>query len=418
MPARALAAHLAPTRETTTRTLLLIGEDQPGLAVLAHLALEAGHRVVLPPRGTGHRLRDLCLPSGSGINVSTGGTCQAMPVYGTEVRTGWDLSLFSSGSTTGHPRAYGLTLGRLDTVTAWYETIYQVTQDSVIVTALPVSYNFPFIAGVLLAARLGARLHLSRTFSEVLTDAAHLANTADRVIVLANPVVLDQATGHDPLPARIMIDSGGAPLSTTAITHYRDHGIDVREGYGLTETASLTHFDTQAGAASLGTVGTAMPGVTATITREQGRPLINLATPALAVPLDLAEPLPGPVLGTTDLGQIDHDGRLRILGRADDHPIGGRWPRDTLDALGPLLRHRCALVRHPSPGQATIRLLTPTSPPSARELVHHAAEYLGLPREHITITIQDRPLLHSAKLPTGRPRGAGQAPSRRAESSS
>ncbi|RBQ13982.1 hypothetical protein DP939_43160 [Spongiactinospora rosea] len=57
------------------------------------------------------------------------------------------------------------------------------------------------------------------------------------------------------------------------------------------------------------------------------------------------------------------------------------------------------MIRHPSPDQATVHLLTPISPPSTHALADHAAEYLGLPREHITITIQDRPLLHSAKLP-------------------
>jgi AMP-binding enzyme len=396
--AHALAAHLAPdlTAAPSPRTWLLTGDNQPGLAALTYLALAAGHRVVLPPHSSPRR--DLHLPSGLGMNIHHSPS-DPVPMPGTDVRAGWDLALFSSGSTTGRPRAYGFTCDQLATVTSWYETIYRVSGDSVIVTALPVHYNFTVIAGVLLAARLGARLHLAGTFHDVLTDAAQLAKTADRVAVLANPVALDQATPAPQLPAHVMIDSGGAPLSTTAITDYRAHGIDVREGYGLTETASLTHFDTEAAATSLGTVGTAMPGVATAITSQTGRPLVEVTSPATAIPLDPAERHVGPTLRTTDLGHVDDHGRLRLLGRADDHQISGLWPHDTLDMLGPLLGRRCALVRHPTADQATVRVLTPISPNTTGALKDRAAELLGLQLDHITITSQGQaPLLHSAKL--------------------
>ncbi len=102
---------------------------------------------------------------------------------------------------------------------------------------------------------------------------------------------------------------------------------------------------------------------------------------------------------TTDLGKVDDQGRLRILGRVDDHPIHGLWPHDTLDALGPLLGRRCAMVRHPAPDQVTVRTLTPLSAKSAHSIKDRAADLLGLPLEHVTITDQGRtPLLHSAKL--------------------
>ena len=80
----------------------------------------------------------------------------------------------------------------------------------------------------------------------MLDDAARLASSADRLIVLANPVILDQAEPTAALPASVLVDSGGAPLSVAGISDFRARGVDVREGYGLTETASLTHFDTEA----------------------------------------------------------------------------------------------------------------------------------------------------------------------------
>ncbi|MFI0350958.1 AMP-binding protein [Actinomadura sp. 9N407] len=401
--AHTYAARLAPSLTTPTprRTCLLTGDHQPGIATLGAAALTAGHQVALLPTGP-----QVLAPPGIGLHLQAGQQPpQPASVPGDDVRDRWDLALFSSGSTTGRPRGYGFTLDQLDTVTGWYQTIYQATADTIIVTALPAAYNFTFIAGGLLASRLGARLHLVDAFPRVLQEATRLAPAADRVIVLANPVVLDQADPSPPPTGNLTIDSGGAPLSSTAITDYRTHGIDVREGYGLTETASLTHFDTTP-AAPPGTVGTAMPGVT-TIINNDAHPLLQLASPALALPLDPAEPATGPLLQTTDLGRIDETGRLRLLGRADDHPVNGYWPRDTLDALGPILGRRCAMVRHPSPDQVTVHTLTPLSATTRTALAEQAADLLGIPPSHITITAQRTPLLHSAKLPRW---GAHHAP--------
>lgn len=409
--AHQLAARCSPAvaASASPRTWILTGDDQAGLAALTELAFQIGHRVVLAPPGTPRpdagRHADPSavptLPTGLMLHVRDDAgdlPCDPVLAYGTDTRDGWDLAVFSSGSTTGRPRGYGFTRAQLDQVTRWYASIYQATADSIIVTALPAHYNFTVIAGVLLAARLGARLHLVRGFGEVLDEAERLTAAADRVIVLANPVVLDQGRPGRPLPG-VMIDSGGAPLSTTAIADYRNHGIDVREGYGLTETASLTHFDTSATAASLGTVGQPMPGATARITSHADRPLVEVTRPAVAIPLDPDEEATAPVLRTSDLGHVDGHGRLRILGRADDYPITGLWPRDTLDAIGPLLGRRCALVRHLAPDCVGIRVLSPVGRETAGALTDRAADLLGLARGRIMITNQrGERLLHSAKL--------------------
>jgi hypothetical protein len=393
-PARRLAEQTySPLTRTsrTPRTYLLAGSHQPHLAACASAAIDAGHRIVLLPNTPTRPL-----PAGALLNIS-GQHPQPSPTDGVDVRGGWDVAMFSSGSTTGTPRGYGFTRQQLDQVTAWYEQIYQASPDSIIVTALPSAYNFTFVAGVLLAARLGARLHLSRSFRWVLDDAAHLAPRADRLIVLANPVVLDQATPSRTLPTNVLVDSGGAPLNTTTISDYRDHGIDVREGYGLTETASLTHFDAEASPASLGTVGVGMPGVHTRIDTSAGKPIVELASPATGIPLDPAEPPPGDWSRTTDLGSIDEQGRLRLLGRSDDEQINGLWPHDTLDNLGPLLGRRCALIRQRSDA-ITVKLLTPPEG-AVNAIRRRAADLLNLPETHVAVTWQGaQPLLHSAKL--------------------
>ncbi len=143
VPARQLVALAYPPLArgaSRHRTYLLTGSAQPQLAACAQIALRAGNRVVL-------------LPGASGGNpVSTSGTLlhaagrgvSASPMTGIRVRGGWDVAMFSSGSTTGSPRGYGFTMAQLDVVTSWYQAIYQVTPDSVIVTSLPAAYNFTF----------------------------------------------------------------------------------------------------------------------------------------------------------------------------------------------------------------------------------------------------------------------------------
>ncbi|MCO5973748.1 AMP-binding protein [Actinoallomurus soli] len=400
-PARVIAeeTHLPLTRPThAPSTYLMHGSDQARIAAAAQTALQAGHRLVLlpgPPQ-TG------ALPDGIAVRIGER-RVRVDEHTGGDVRGGWEVAMFTSGS-TGTPRGYGFTSPQLEQVTAWYEQIYQVSKDSILVTALPAAYNFTFVAGVLLAARLGARLHLSRSLPRVLHDAKQLASAADRLVVLANPVILDQAQAAGPLPRHVLVDSGGAPLSTTAVMEYRNHGVDLREGYGLTETASLTHFDTDAGIPSVGTVGFGMPGVRTVIDTVGGGPVVEVASPAIGVPLDPAESAPGGRLRTTDLGRLDDRGRLRLLGRIGDEQIGGLWPRDTLDVLGPFLRRRCALVRHHT-GRATIRLLAEASAEYTTAIQCRAADALGVSPDDVFVTSQGpTPLLHSVKLTRSQPR--------------
>jgi len=161
----------------------------------------------------------------------------------------------------------------------------------------------------------------------------------------------------------VLFDSGGAPLSTTALNLFRERHGDLREGYGLTETASLTHFDTEGSERSIGTVGGPMPNVKVRFTHKQSTTRLELSSPNAGRRLLVSGEVmpPGDWLNTGDNAIIDQEGRLRILGRSDDARIQGLWPRDTLDAIGPILGSRCALVQHPSESSVQISLLSDLS---------------------------------------------------------
>lgn len=311
---------------------------------------------------------------------------------------GWQVAMYTSGS-TGPARAFGFTVNQLDRLATWYTTIYRATSDSVICTHLPVTYNFTFVAGLVLAHTLGARLHLAATPRDAFTDASRLARDHDQCVILANPLLLaDPPTRR--LPANVLIDSGGAPLSAHAIATYRERHGDLREGYGLTETGSLTHFDHTAQPAALGTVGTSLPGVITRIVNVDGSPRIAIATPARGTPLHAAAPAPDPEeeLLTTDVGLIDASGRLRLLGRAGDRPVDGLWPRDILDRIGPELGTAAAVITHPADGTIRIRLHRHPGPDITASITDRIVEQTGLNHAAVRIDTTHR-RLHSNKLP-------------------
>ncbi len=127
-----------------------------------------------------------------------------------------------------------------------------------------------------------------------------------------------------PLRHRLGLDrvrvaiSGAAPIAPEILAYFRSLGIDIREGYGLTESTGLIAIHRED--VRLGTVGTAFPGCEMKIA-EDGEILSRSPGNFVGYHDDeeaTAATLEGGWLHTGDIGEIDEHGHLRITDRKKD----------------------------------------------------------------------------------------------------
>jgi long-chain acyl-CoA synthetase len=113
------------------------------------------------------------------------------------------------------------------------------------------------------------------------------------------------------------VGSGSAPLPASVLTWYRDIGLELLEGYGMSENFSYSHISLP-GRSRHGYVGHPLPEVEQRIGEQQE---IQIRSPGhfmgyFKEPDKTAETYTADGwLRTGDMGEIDTDGRLRITGR-------------------------------------------------------------------------------------------------------
>lgn len=135
---------------------------------------------------------------------------------------------------------------------------------------------------------------------------------------LADLLVLAKLKKAMGLSRARMLLSGAAPISLDLIRWYMSLGLDMREIYGMTETATIAIQ--RPGRIKAGTVGEPVPGLDLKLA-EDGEILVRSGSVFrgyLNKPEKTAEALDGGYMHTGDLGEIDADGYLRIVGRKKD----------------------------------------------------------------------------------------------------
>jgi len=119
--------------------------------------------------------------------------------------------------------------------------------------------------------------------------------------------------------------SGGAALPREIALEFQGIGLDIYEGYGLTESAPVLCAHRPEEASKPGSVGRAIPGVQVQIRNPDGEGVgeIVASSPSLCLGYDkdperTAATIVDGWLHTGDLGRLDDEGNLYVVGRLKD----------------------------------------------------------------------------------------------------
>ncbi|MGV9364591.1 AMP-binding protein [Amycolatopsis sp. NPDC003731] len=353
-------------------------------------------------------------------------------------RAGEDIAVISyTSGTTGPPRGVMLShralLANLEQISAVEGVLEQ--DDRVLIT-IPLFHVYGLGPGLLQATAVGATAVLSERFEaqRTLDDCAEHRVTS----ITGVPTMYGEfaAFGADELRRGLAtvrrMTSGAAPLHPKVLTAIREAtGLDVYEGYGLTECAPVVTSTLVTGYPKPGSVGRPLPGIELRLVDSDGTDQ--------AVPLDPddvddvfeAEGETGLVsirganlfsgywpdgghgpddegwFRTGDVGYLDTDGDLHLVDRANDLIIVNGFnvfPREVEEVIGQLPEVAEAAVVgvvDERSGEAVKAVVVPSAGAalSEQQVVDHCAAHLaGYKVPHLVEFAESLPHSATGKL--------------------
>jgi len=298
------------------------------------------------------------------------------------LRAASDLAaiLYTSG-TTGRSKGAMLTHGNLLSNARVLKDSWGWKPGDVLIHALPIFH----VHGLFVASH-GALLNGSRMIWFSRFDArAVVARLPEATVfmgvptlyvrLLAEPGLTREACKH----MRLFI-SGSAPLLIETFNAWRERtGHTILERYGMSETVMLTSnpYRPESGRRG-GTVGLPLPGVGVRVHDDRGSPLpageignIEVKGPNVfkgywRMPAKTADEFTTDLwFKTGDVGRIDSDGYVTIVGRSKDLIISGGYNvypaeiESTINELPGVAESAVVGVPHPDFGEAVVAVVVP-----------------------------------------------------------
>jgi long-chain acyl-CoA synthetase len=318
--------------------------------VVLYLAASRAGLVAVPvnPAFTARELDHVVTDSGAALVISSGRPSAAVRVVAGDQLTDFLASgpdvelpdvqadrlavlLYTSG-TTGSPRGAMLTssalLANLDQLAALEPAA--VTASDTLFVPIPLFHVFGLNGGLGVALHAGAKLVLADRFDP---DATLATMATEQVSVVTGVPTMFAAWIQRPGFAAGFASvrfawSGSAAIRRSLVRSYVERGVELFEGYGLTETAPVLTLNWSAEGPTPGSVGRAVPGVELELRDDDGEP------PRVRDPGEIfvrganlfsgywPDGANGPDdegwFATGDLAVRDDEGNLRLVGRRND----------------------------------------------------------------------------------------------------
>ncbi len=301
--------------------------------------------------------------------------------FDTVERSADDLAafLYTSG-TTGRSKGAMLTQSNLLSNAQTLAEYWQFTSGDVLLHALPIFHTHGlFVATNVILASGGSMIFLPKFNLDVMIDRLPEATTLMGVPTFYTRLLGDDRFTRDLTKHMRLFVSGSAPLlAETHVAFEARTGHRILERYGMTET-NMNTSNPYDGERRAGTVGFPLPGVELKITDpatgdslpqgEIGQIEVrgpNVFKGYWQMPEKTAEELRADGFFITgDLGQIDEDGYVQIVGRDKDLIISGGYniyPKEIeliLDDQPGVLESAVIGVPHPDFGETVLGLIVP-----------------------------------------------------------
>jgi long-chain acyl-CoA synthetase len=261
------------------------------------------------------------------------------------------LLIYTSG-TTGVPKGVMLDHANLDAMTAMGRQALEVGPEDRCLLILPLFHVNGIVVSVLTSLLAGASVVIAERFNP---------NTFFETIERERPTFFSAVpTIYSllaALPAEVQPDTssvrfgvcGAAPASAELLARFEDRfGFPLVEGYGLSEATCGSTINPVSRRRKSGTVGVPFPGQDLRIVDGAGRELPpgqdgevlvrgpNVMRGYLGRPDDTAAAIVDGWLRTGDVGHVDEDGYLSLVGRSKEMIIRGGeniYPKEIEDVL-------------------------------------------------------------------------------------
>jgi long-chain acyl-CoA synthetase len=280
--------------------------------------------------------------------------------------------IFTSG-TTGTPKGVMLSHKNLTSMVAKLSSLFTLYKHDKLLSVLPLHHTLEFSAGFLMPLMHGASIDyleeleadtlaraledqgvtgmvgvpalfqlLERKIYKNVSDAGVLVEKAFDSIVdlnrsLRDKLPWDVSAGkllfypvHRKLGGRMrLLITGGSALPPDTLKAFRGLGFNLYEGYGMTESSPVLTVTRPGDKVVAGSVGRALPGIDVRIDKPDASGIgevvakgPNVMSGYFENPDATAQTLQDGWLHTGDLGRIDEDGNLFIVGRKKEMILG------------------------------------------------------------------------------------------------
>ncbi len=334
------------------------------------------------------------------------------------------VCLYTSG-TTGRPKGALLTHRNLVSNVESFQQMAPCDERDCFLCVLPLFHSFAATVLMLFPLSIGAGIVLEPRF----IPEQGLRCMAEKRVTIFGAVPSMYAVWNQLPPLEVDLSSvrfaisGGAPLPVEVLHRFESrYGIQIYEGYGLTEASPVLTENPLLGPRKVGSVGKPLPGVELRVVDAAGNDVPtgevgeivargpNIMQGYLNQPEATAEVLRDGWLYSGDLGRQDVDGYFYIVDRKKDLIIVGGlnvYPREVEEVLAahPAIAE-VAVVGVPDSTRGEVPkayvVLRPGLPAAKRELLRFVREHLApfkVPREvefcqSLPMTISGKVLRH------------------------